>query len=254
MASWYQETYRYPQVPYTRGEGSSLQSSLSPPGFSHASPSEEIDHEYALRRESLVRRSVWMPFTVDPELHDGMTFFKIGDAVRVRRYFSKEKKYSSWIPGCVERPVLATQPGGRTSRKYAVSYIDPYSGQVKMKDFDPALKEITPIPTLHTHDSLPHTESPMKRVVFVLIAGKTSPGRRPPCPVWTPALLLRLSNHSGLQARILAGPSQNQHVYGIDRVIPYSPLYAAEFKRQGHAVEGDGIQKFDIEMSYPSLR
>ena len=76
MTSWSSEHYRYHNKPYARGEGSSsFQSSLGPP-LPPSSPTEDIDINDGGK---VLSRSVWFPFTMDPELTNGMAYFKVRD-------------------------------------------------------------------------------------------------------------------------------------------------------------------------------
>jgi len=234
-AKWYPEGYSYPTMPTyseaTDSSGTSGQVSNSRAGIRVSS-----SRGYCLSpgRSSPTKRSIAHGrglVSQELDLVDGVNYFKIGEMVHIRRYHAQQDKYSSWLPGTVVRPVFKSGENGTSHRLYIVSYVDPYTQEVREKSFAPHLKEIADIPSDDLVRPAAPQFNPKPPTVFAFIYSSVKQTY-----VWTPALFLSRSM-TGSRVRMLVGSSANREVDGVKFTMPYTSASLAEIKGKGQDVE-----------------
>ncbi|KIY46117.1 hypothetical protein FISHEDRAFT_75960 [Fistulina hepatica ATCC 64428] len=144
-------------------------------------------------------------------LIDGITYFKIGDAVRVRRYSPNACSWTDWIEGGrVVRPVVSES--GR--RVYRIAHVDPRTGAVIENDYFPSRKEIE-----YSKCGSARLPEMNLNVVYAYIHHDAYNVK-----IWLPAIIVA-QEPSGVRP---------------DEMTVYSAHAATLLRRQKQQVEGDG--------------
>ncbi|KAJ7766751.1 hypothetical protein B0H16DRAFT_1453777 [Mycena metata] len=253
MTTWFPEGYTYPPVFFPPGPPplSAATSNPNPPpwrGYRRGSNANgKPSSSQTSSTPSTPGPSQRNTHSVHPQLDlvDGVDYFRIGEKVRVRRWYAATDSFTPWHMGEVVRPVIVESPDGRGQRRaYSCIYEHPANLVPQEKLFSPHYQEITSL------EADPVSATPVLRL------GKDSELVFAPIPVvdplgnkrvvYSPAIVLSARNEQGgVRLRVLAGPAVKREIENF--AVKYAPPYSAEsaqiLRQKGFAIEGDGINR-----------